>query len=97
MRKYLEAVESLRASFTPFVQSMEVVLGQEAHSIMRRMAEQLSLHWERLYSTAMSWMHTRLFFFTTIRATDLCVRDSRVKCWSVAVMEDGVDLPLFLC
>ena len=94
-RKYLMAAELRRASFTPFVLSVDGALGREALSFIKRLAEHLSLRWSKLYSIVMNWVRTRLLF-ATICATNLCLRGSRVKWRSATVMEDGAGLPKFL-
>ena len=94
-RKYLRAAELHRASFTPFVLSIDGALGREALSFIKRLAEHISLRWSKLYSTVMNWVRTRLLF-ATICATTLCLRGSRVKWRSANVLEDGAGLPKYL-
>ena len=45
-RKYSEAVEVRRAFFTPFVVSVDGVLGREANYLLKRFADKLSQKWK---------------------------------------------------
>jgi len=80
MHKYLTAAaESRHASFTPFVVSVDGALGYEASMFLQRLAEKLSSGWDKSYGHVLTWIHVRLAF-AVIRATNLCLRGSRV-CW----------------
>ena len=92
-RKYSEAVEARRASFTPFVMSVDGFLGREAAHFLKRLADHLSSRWSKPYSEVMRWLRARLLF-ATIRATNLCLRGSRVKWRSGTGLDDGAGLPL---
>ena len=87
--KYTAAAESRRASFTPFVVSVDGVFGREATCFLKRVAERLSRHkirafhrssfiWNKPYSIVMGWVKVRLQF-AILRATNLCLRGSRIK------------------
>jgi hypothetical protein len=96
-RKYVEASTERRASFTPFVSSVDGALGGEAHTFLKLLAERLSFKWGRNHSEVTNWVRTRLNF-ATIRATCQCIRGTRYK-WRSLGMEDGAalhiaDLPL---
>ena len=43
-KKYQEAVQTRRATFTPFVVSVDGVLGREANVLIKRLAEKNSFH-----------------------------------------------------
>ena len=91
-KKYLDAVESRHASLTPFVTSIDCVYAREANSIMKLLATKIPLKWEKPLSEVTGWVRVTLAF-AILRATNLCIRGSRVK-WRCAVhIDDGAGLP----
>ena len=76
-RKYSAAVEDRRASFTPFVVSVDGVLGHNAQHLMKRLCDQIAVKWEKSHSEVMGWVRARMAF-AILRATNLCLRGSRV-------------------
>ena len=70
-RKYSTAVEGRHATFTPFVVSVDVVLGHDAQHLMKRLGDQIALKWEKSHSVVMGWVRARLAF-AILRATNLC-------------------------
>ena len=91
--KQIIAVEARRASFTPSVTSVDSFLGRESAHFLKRLADHFFSHWSKPYSEVMRWLRARMFF-ATIRAIDLCLRDSRVKWRSGTSLDDGAGLPL---
>ena len=90
-RKYAHAAEARHASFTPFVLSVDGLLAQEAQFVIGRFADRLSTKWGKPYGKVMGWVRTRLSF-AILRATNRCVRGSRVM-WRRGIgMEDGAGL-----
>jgi hypothetical protein len=85
--KYGSACELRRASFTPFVTSVDGALGREAKGFMRKLAENLAGKWQRSFSETSTWVRTRLSF-AILRATSHCIRGSRTK-WRSLGFEDG--------
>ena len=77
-RKYLEAAEPRHSSFTPFVLSVDGMMGPEASCFLKRVAEQRSFHWNKPYSIVMGWVKVRMEF-ATIYATNLFSSGSRTK------------------
>ena len=77
-RKYFDAVEFRRGTFTPFVLSVDGVLGQAAETFVKHLASTLVFKWDKSYSEVMGWMRATLSF-STICATDLCIHGSRRK------------------
>ena len=75
-RKYLQACQDRRASFTPICVSVDGLLGKETDFLIRRLCDFLCVKWERPFSLVMNWIRTRLSF-AILRATLLCVRGSR--------------------
>jgi hypothetical protein len=88
--KYAAACEQRRASFTPFVVSVDGVLGKEATAFIQRLSSSLAAKWQTSYSTTCSWVQTRLSF-AVLRATNQCVRGSRTK-WRGLGGDDGAFL-----
>ena len=70
-------------------------MGREARSIMKRMADKLAMKWGKSYSEMMGWMRSRMLF-TVLRATNHCVRGSRIKWRSGFGMEDGAGLAMVM-
>ena len=82
-------IEARHASFTPFVTSIDGVLGREANSVMKLLATKIALKWEKPLSEVTGWVRARLAF-AILRATNLCIRGSRVKWRSAVHMDDGL-------
>ena len=55
-RKYVTAAEARRGSFSPFVVTVDGALGPEAVLFLRRLAEKLSVRWERGYGEILGWI-----------------------------------------
>jgi len=91
-RKYLSAAELRHASFTPFVISADGALGHEALMFLQCLAERLSCGWGKSYGHVLMWICVRLAF-AVIRATNLCLRGSRVHWRSSTRIDDGAGLP----
>ena len=91
-KKYLDAVESRHASFTTFATTIDGVLALEANSVMKLLATKIALKWEKPLSEVTGWVRARLAF-AVLRATNLCIRGSRVKWRSAIHMDDGAALP----
>ena len=93
--KYSAAVEERRGSFTPFVVSVDGYMGREADKSLRRLADALVWKWEKRYSWAIDWVRAYMSV-SVIRATNFCLRGSRMK-WRSAQhgtgFEDGGGLP----
>lgn len=98
-RRYLKACHAQRRDFSPFVISTEGLLGKEARAILKRIASQLSIRWDRPYSVIMNFVKTRLAFAIT-KASHLCIRGSRVPVSRVSnsfpLWEDGTAIPFSL-
>ena len=93
-KKYLEAVEARHASFIPFVTSIDGVLAREANSVMKLLATKIALKWENPLSEVTLWVRATLAF-AILRATNLCIRGSRVKWRSVVHMDDGAGTSVY--
>ena len=93
-RKYTHAAQARHASFSPFVVSVDGVMAWEARFTVP-FADRLSTRWSKPYSEVMGWLQTRLSF-AILRATNRCVRGSRVKWRSDVGMDDGAGFALIM-
>ena len=59
---------------------------------LQRLAERLSVGWDRSYGHVLMWIPVHLAF-AVIRATNLCLRGSRVRWRSTTSIDDGAGLP----
>ena len=92
MQKYNNAAIARRASFTPFVVSVDGALGCEATNYLKHLSEYICMKWGKSYGEVMGWLRASLSF-AIIRATDLCLRGSRIRWRSAMDMADGMGLP----
>ena len=88
-QKYSQAAECVHASFTPFVVT---ALGVEGKTFMRLLSEKIAATWHKSNSEVMGYVRARLMF-AILRATNLCIRGSRVKWRRRMELEDGAGLP----
>ena len=91
-RKYLQAWQNRRATFTPLCVSVDGMLGSEAEFFVKRLSDFLAARWERPYSVVMGWVRARLSF-AILRVALLCVCGSRTKWRSLGIV-DGASLPI---
>ena len=77
-RKYLQAGQDQRATFTPLCVSVDGTFGSEAEFYVKRLGDFLAARWERPYSVVMGWVRVRLSF-AILRAALLCVHDNQTK------------------
>ena len=91
-RKYHHACERRRAAFTPFVVSVDGILGKEAKTLIDRLSDRLASKWGKSYEETVSWVRTRLSF-AVLRATDLCIWGSRTR-WRSLGIHDGATMSL---
>ena len=73
----MTAAEARHGSFSPFVVTVDGALEPETVLFLQRLAEKLSVRWERGYGEILGWIKARLSF-AVIWATDLCLQGSRV-------------------
>ena len=80
--KYSSACESIHTSFTPLCFTIDGLVGVEANTFLKKLAERLSLKWDQPYSQVIYWIRKRLSF-ALLRATGLCLRGTRSKLRSI--------------
>ena len=95
---YLEACLQQRRHFSPFVASVDRLLGVEATAALKRIASRLDTKWKQPYSKMCGYVKSRVAI-TLVRATQRCLRGSRVPAHRISVQqpqwEDGAGLNLF--
>ena len=81
-QKYSQAAEMINASFAPYIYIYAVTadwaLGLEAMTFMRHLAEKIAAIWHKSNSEVLGYVRARMLF-AVLRATNLCIRGSRVK------------------
>ena len=86
-KKYSQACAEKHISFTPFVFSVDGLIGTECPVFLKRLADRLAIKWYQPYSQTINWIRTRVSF-VILRATNLCIRGTRCK-WSSFQNQDG--------
>jgi hypothetical protein len=96
-RKCLGACLEDRRHFTPFVLSVDGLLGREAKTFAKRLAVKLAGKWQKPHSQACGYVKARLSM-AAVRATHLCLRGSRVPAHNISTRflqwEDGAGLAM---
>ena len=87
--KYVNAVEARHATFTPFVVSVDGVLGREARMFVNHLGDSIADMWKKSHSEVMGWVRANI-----LRATNLCLHGSRRKWRRVMDINDGTRLPV---
>ena len=95
---YLEACLQQRRHFSPFVDSVDWMLGVEATAILKRISSRLAIKWRQPYSKTCGYVKSRVAI-TLVCATHCCLRGSRVPAHRIRLQqpqwEDGAGLNLF--
>ena len=97
-KMYLEACHQQRQHFSPFVASVDGLLGVEATATLKMIARRLASKWKQPYSKTCGYVTSRVAI-KLVRATHRCIRGSRVPAHRISVQrrkwEDGAGLALF--
>ena len=72
-RMYLDAYLNQCRHFSPFVTSVDGLLGVEATATLKRLASRLATNWKQLYSKTCGYIKSRIAI-TLVRATHRCIR-----------------------
>ena len=95
---YLEACLQQRRHFSPFVASMDGMLGVEAKTTMKRISSCLATKWKQSYSKTCGYVKNKIEI-TLVRATHLCIQGSQVPAHWISVPRPqwyyGVGINLF--
>ena len=92
--KYVDAVEMRHATFTPFVVSVDGILGRTARMFVNHLGDSIADMWNKSHSEVMGWVRAKMPF-AILRATNLCLCGSRRKWRSVMDINDGAGLPSY--
>ena len=96
-RMYLEACLQQCRNFSPFVASVDGLLGVEAMETLKRLASRLATNWKQPYSKTCVYIKSRIAI-TLVRATHRCVSGYRVPAHRISVQrpqwEGGAGLNL---
>jgi hypothetical protein len=95
--KYLEHCLQQRRAFTPFVISVDGLLGYEAKNLLKRLAFHLAEKWQKPYSVTCGLVKSRISL-ACVRATHQCLRGSRTPFRTISreiQWEDGAGTGLY--
>ena len=97
-KMYLQACLQQRRHFSPFVASVDRLLGVETTATLKRITNRLATKWKQSYSKTCGYVKIRISIIL-VRATHHCIRGSQVPAHRISVQrpqwEDGVGLNLF--
>ena len=95
---YLEACLQQRQHFSPFVASVDGLLGMETTATLKRIASRLATKWNQPYSNTCGYVKSRVAIIL-VRATNCCIQESWVQTHRISVQrtqwEDGFGINLF--
>ena len=95
---YLEACLQQRRKFSPFVASVDGLLGVKAMATLKSLASRLATKWKKSYSKTRRYVKSRTSI-TLVRATHRCIQRSWVPTHRISVQrpqwENGAGLNLF--
>ena len=95
---YLEACLQQRRNFSPFVASVDGMLGVEATATLKRLAIRMATKWKQTYSKTCGYVKSRIAI-NLVRATHRCIRGYQVPAHRIIVqrpqLEDGAGINLF--
>ena len=83
-KMYLEACLQQRRHFSPFVASVDGLLGVEATATLKRIASRLASKWKQPYSNTCGYVTSRIAI-TLVRATHWCIIGSWVPAHKTSV------------
>ena len=89
-KMYLEACLQQRRNFSPFVASVDGLLGVEATATLKRIASRLATKCKKIYSKTCGYVKSRIAI-TLVRATHGCIRGSRVPAHRIIVQQPQWD------
>ena len=95
---FLEACLQKRRHFSPFVASVDGLLGLEATATLKSIASRLATKWRQPYSKTCGYVKNRVAI-TLVHTTHRCLRGSRVPTHRISVQrpqwKDGAGLNRF--
>ena len=100
-RKYVNSCLKQRRTFTPFVLSVDGLLGREANSLLKAISTHLAEKWDQPYSIVRGYANAKISI-AALRACHQCIRCSRIPStricrdrWFDKPWDDGTGLHLF--
>jgi hypothetical protein len=75
--KYLDHCLQQRRAFTPFIISVDGLLGYEANNLLKRLAFHIAEKWQKPYSVTCGLVKSGISL-ACVRATHQCLRGSRI-------------------
>ena len=97
-RIFLETCLQHRRHFSPYVTSVDGLLGVEATANLKRIASRLAKKWRKTYLRTYEYFKSRISI-TLVRSTHWCIWRSRVPAHWISVhrpqWEDGAGINLF--
>ena len=83
-KMYLELFLQKRRHFSPFVASVDGLVGVEATATLKRIASRLASKWRQSYSKTCEYVKSRIAI-TLVWSTHRCIRGSRVPAHKISV------------
>ena len=96
-KKYLDQCLLQRRAFTPFVVSVDGLIGYEASNVLKQLSKRLADKWNKPYSVTCGIVRSRISI-ACARASNQCLRGSRIpfKTMSRQIQwEDGAGAGLY--
>jgi hypothetical protein len=97
-KKYLADCLNQRRHFTPFVVSIDGLIGREANTLLKKISSLWATKASKSYSEVCGFVKARLSI-AIVRATNRCLRGSRIPTSRMSnsrpLWEDGAGLGLF--
>jgi hypothetical protein len=76
-KKYLDRCLLQRRAFTPFVVSVDGLIGYEASNLLKQLSKRLAEKWRKPYSVTCGIVRSRISI-ACVRASHQCLRGSRI-------------------
>jgi hypothetical protein len=96
-KKHLQACLDQRRHFSPFVVSVDGLLGKDAKTVLKVLASKMATKAGKPYSSVMGFVRAR-FSIAMVRATHICLRGSRTPTSRMStrrpLWEDGAGIAL---
>ena len=83
-KMYLEACLQQHRHFSPFVASVDGLLGVEATATLKRISSRLATKWRQPYSKTCGYVKSRVAI-NLVRATHCCLRGFRVPAHRISM------------
>ena len=91
-RKYSKKCLEQRRNFTPFVLSVDGMMGKEAQALLKHLADIYVAKWDLIYSQIRGYLNAKISI-ACLRAAHRCLRGSRVPSSRICRSHLQVDQP----